>query len=139
MGAVSRAAAWVRQWVRTNITGGKSHAMMVLDEIKPKPADDDWRAMMEETKFLPPEPLGEDGKVSDKFVAFWADKIVDFLMSLIVAGFYWLCSKVTGRRLLSEAQEHNQQLAETFIPAAIWLICFLALTLRRVFNSKKGK
>ena len=139
MGALSRAAAWIRQWVRTNITGDKSHAYTVLHEVKPQSIDDELRAAMETTEFIAPEPIGEDGKLNDKFVEFWSKKLVDFVFSLILAGFYWLLSKLTGRSLISEADEHNKQLAETILPAAIWLICFLTLTFRRAFLSKKKK
>jgi hypothetical protein len=138
MGAVSRAAARVRAWVRTNILGRKSHAMVVLDELGPPPStDDNLRSVMEETKFMPPEPIGEDGRVNDKFVGFLADKLVDFIVGLIGAGFAWLFFRVTGRRLIPEATEHNRQLAETIVPAAIWLICFLGLTYRRILHPSK--
>jgi len=140
MGAVSRAAAWVRAWVRNNILGRKSHAMVVLDEIKPpQSADDRLRSAMDDTEFLPPEPIGEDGRVNAKFVDFWSKKLVDFLVGLIGAGFAWLFLKVTGRRLIPEATEHNRQLAETIVPAAIWLICFWALTFRRLVHADKEK
>lgn len=140
MGAVSRAAARVRAWVRNNILGRKSHAQMVLDELKPPQSTDDrLRSAMDDTEFLPPQPIGEDGRLSDKYLDFCAGKLVDFLASLIGAGFAWLFFRVTGRRLISEATEHNRQLAETIGPAAMWLICFLALTFRRLVHADKEK
>jgi len=140
MGAVPRAVARVRGWVRNNILGRKSHAQMVLDELKPPQSTDDrLRSAMDDTEFLPPEPIGEDGRLNDKFVEFWSNKLVDFVVGLIGAGFAWLFFRVTGRRWFSEAQEHNRQLAETIVPAAMWLICFLALTFRRLVHADKKK
>jgi hypothetical protein len=134
---LTRAAAKIRSFIRTNITGGADFSYNGPKAVKPQSPEEKLHAAMEDTKFLPPEPIGEDGRLNDKFVEFWADKLVDFFVSLIAAGFAWLFSKVTGHSLFSEAQEHNKQLAEAIVPAAIWLICFLGLTCRRLFHPSK--
>jgi hypothetical protein len=136
-GFFTRAAAKIRSFIRTNITGGADFSYNGPIPEKPRSPEEKLRAAMEDTEVMPPEPFVADDHINRKFIEFFVKKLIDLLMSGLAAGGTWLFVKMTGHRLYSEAEAHQKELAETVAPVAMWVICFGALTFRRFFHPSK--
>ncbi len=131
---LTRAVARVRSFIRTNFTGGADLSYNGPGAVKPQSPEEKLRAAMEDTEVLPPELFTGDDHINRKFIEFFVKKLIDLAKSGLAAGFTWLFVKMTGHRLYSEAEAHQRELAETIAPVAMWVVCFLALTYRRLFH-----
>jgi hypothetical protein len=130
----ARAAARVRSFIRTNITDGADVSYNAPGPQKPQSPEEKLRAAMEDTEVLPPEPFTADDHINRKFIEFFVKKLIDLAKSGLAAGCTWLFIKMTGHQLYSEAEAHQRELAETIAPVAMWVMCFAALTCRRLFH-----
>jgi hypothetical protein len=135
------ASIWDRTslWIRTNLTGDDNTRAYTQSEAKPHSVDEELRSTMEQTEFMPPDPF--TGKEDDrhKFVEFWVKKALDAVVSAIGGAFAWLFFRMTGFRLIDEAQAKRSDMAEAIVPFAVWVACFLILSFRRRARAGNGK
>ena len=136
-----RAWNWVRAWIQTNLIGTGVAADYTLESAEPPSVEEELTSAMEESRneLLGPSPIGEDGEISKRAIDYWVEKLIKGLWSAVGAALAWLFWRATGKRLLTEEQEHLRDVAEVAVPLAIWIVCFLSLTARRVMRPKKGK
>ena len=89
---LGRAVARVRSWIRTNMTGEAGSDFSSPAGKQPQSVDDTLQSLMDDTEFIPPQPLTNEAGVNRKAVEFWVNKLFDLLGSGIMAAFVWLLS-----------------------------------------------